>query len=486
MKQLMSARVARTVLAVDIGAESGRVIAARFDGQRLALEECYRFANVPVRVKDTLHWDVLRLWHDVQAGIRQAGKADAIGIDTWAIDFGLLDQAGNLIGNPVHYRDRRTEGMPEAVFARVPRAEVFRQTGVQILPFNTLYQLVSLVQRHDPSLESAQRLLTIPDLFYYWLTGVPVNEFTNATTTQCFNTLSGDWAFDLLETLGIPTRLFSPVSHPGQILGKNDGVPVVLAPHHDTACAVVGVPVQNPDFAYLSSGTWSLLGLELERPIINDQALALNVTNEGGYGKTSRLLKNIMGLWLLQESRRTWLAQRQEYSYDRLAMLAQQSPALAALIDPDDATFLPPGDMPSRINAFCRKTGQPEPQNVGAVARCIFESLALKYRAVLRQLVDLTGRRVDTLHIVGGGALNALLCQMAADATGCSVIAGPVEATALGNAVVQLITLGELGSIAQGRALIADSFASTTYAPHDTARWDEVDARFQALLNPSA
>jgi rhamnulokinase len=322
-------------------------------------------------------------------------------------------------------------------------------------------------------------------LLYYWLTGFPVNEFTNATTTQCFNTVAGDWAFDLLDKLEIPTRLFSPVSHPGQILGKSDGTPVVLAPHHDTASAVVGVPAHSPNFAYISSGTWSLLGLELEHPIVNDQAFAFNVTNEGGYGKTSRLLKNIMGLWLLQESRRTWLAQGQEYSYEQLASLAQQSPAFAVLIDPDNATFLPPGDMPSRIAAFCRKTGQPEPQNVAAVARCIFESLALKYRYVLRRLMTLTGRKVEVLHIVGGGTLNALLCQMTADATGCTVIAGPVEATALGNAVVQLVTLGEIESILQGRALIADSFALTTYKPRDTTTWDEVDKRFQALLNQS-
>jgi rhamnulokinase len=476
----MSAKA--TALAVDIGAESGRVVAVRFDGQRLALEECYRFANVPVQVNNTLHWDILRLWHDVQAGIQKAGIADSIGIDTWAIDFGLLDHAGHLVGNPVHYRDRRTDSVPEAVFAKVPRAEVFNQTGIQILPFNTLYQLVSLVQQNDPSLATAQRFLTVPDLLYYWLTGVAVNEFTNATTTQCFNTLTGDWAFDLLDKLGIPTRLFSPVSHPGQTLGTSNGVPVVLAPHHDTACAVVGVPTQNQNYAYISSGTWSLLGLELESPIVNDQAFALNVTNEGGYGNTTRLLKNIMGLWLLQESRRTWLAQGQEYSYEQLAAIAQQSPAFAALIDPDDVTFLPPGDMPARINAFCRKTGQPEPQSIGAVARCIFESLALKYRHVLRQLLNLTGRYVDTLHIVGGGALNALLCQMTADATGCRVVAGPVEATALGNAVVQLVTLGEIESISQGRALIADSFDLTTYEPHDTAQWDEIDERFQALL----
>ena len=473
----------RTVLAVDIGAESGRIIAVRFDGQRLHTDEIYRFPNVPVKVGQTLHWDILRLWQDVQIGIGKAAHPDSIGIDTWAVDFGLLDRAGKLIGNPVHYRDQRTDGVAERVFGIVPRAEIFAQTGIQILPFNTLYQLASL--RGDPSFEMADRLLTIPDLLYYWLTGVKVNEFTNATTTQCFNTQTGDWAFDLLDKLNIPRRLFGEVQAPGQTLGTFNGIPVMLAPHHDTACAVVGVPAQSEHFAYLSSGTWSLLGLELSHPVVTPQALAANLTNEGGYGGTFRFLKNIMGLWLFQETRRTWLAAGDVSTYEVLIGMAEQAEPFAALINPDDPMFLAPGDMPARIRHFCERTGQSVPNSSGAIVRCIFESLALKYRYVLRQLTAIADRTVDTIHIVGGGSQNALLCQMTADATGCTVLAGPVEATALGNALVQLIALGELRSIHEGRALIRDSFPLTQYTPRDTAQWDAVLPRFAALIEGS-
>jgi len=478
----------RTVLAVDIGAESGRVIAVHFDGQRLSLEERYRFANVPVHVHGTLHWDILRLWHDVQAGIHAAAHAEpeiaSIGVDTWAVDFGLVDSAGNLIGNPVHYRDRRTDDMFDYVFARVPRAEVFAQTGIQILSINTLYQLSSLVKRRDPALSIADRLLTMPDLLYYWLTGIQVNEFTLATSTQCFNTATGDWAFDLLDKVGIPARLFKPVTQPGCATGGKtpEGIPVTVVPHHDTGCAVVSVPTTTPRFAYLSSGTWSLLGLEVSRPVINEMAYQLNVTNECGYGGTFRLLKYLLGLWLVQQARATWAAAGQELGYDQITAQASASAPFKAFIDPDAPRFLPPGDMPARIQAFCQETGQPVPSGVGAIARCIFESLALKYRHVLRELTTLTGQPVEALHIVGGGAQNTLLCQMAADAAGIPVFAGPIEATALGNAVAQLIALGEVGSVAQGRALIRESFPLVHYTPQNTAAWDAADGLFQTLL----
>ncbi|MHB8627857.1 MAG: rhamnulokinase [Aggregatilineales bacterium] len=462
-------------MAVDIGAESGRALAVAFDGQRLRTEEVHRFPNVPARVRGTLHWDILRLWNDVQTGIGKAmarGTVDSIGLDTWAIDFGLLDQRGRLLGNPVHYRDARTDSLIEYVFERIPRAEVFAQTGIQILPFNTLYQLASLVKNQDPALGIAARFVTVPDLLYFWLTGVPVNEYTNATTTQCYNVRSGGWAVDLMDQLGIPTRIFPAVSAPGQLLGKTEsGVPVTLTPHHDTACAVIGVPMRGEQAAYLSSGTWSLLGLELNAPVVNAEALAANVTNEGGYGGTIRLLKNIMGLWLIQEARRTWAASGQEYTYEQLAQLAEAAEPFAALIDPDDPLFLSPGDIPARIRDFCARTGQAPPESVGAIARCIFESLALKYRFVLDQLKALTGRTVETLHVVGGGAQNTLLCQMTANAIGIPVIAGPNEATALGNAVVQLIALGELGSVAEARTLIWESSALISYGPKESPGW---------------
>lgn len=477
----------RTVLAVDLGAESGRVVVVNFDGQRLTAAEAHRFPNIPVEVQGTLHWDILRLWQDVQDGIRKAPKADALGLDGWGVDFALLDKKDRLLANPVHYRDRRTEGMIEYVFSKIPRAKVFERTGIQIMSINTLYQLASLAQNQDPILDTAATFISHSDLLYFWLTGVKVNEFTMISTSQLYDPRAGDWAFEVLEAVGIPKRLFGKVTHPGPILGHYNAIPVVLAPHHDTADAVVGVPSQNPHYAYLSSGTWSLLGLELKAPIINEAALAANVTNEGGYAGTFRLLKNIMGLWLLQEARRWWIAhghqsQAQEYSYEQLAAMAEQAPPFVSLINPDHEMFLPTGDMPGRISAFCQQTGQPVPDSVGTFARCIFESLALKYRYVLRQLIALTGQPVEVLHIVGGGTQNTLLCQMAADATGCTVIAGPAEATALGNAVVQLIALGDLKSISEGRALIRESFPVAIYEPKHTAAWDAVEARFKALL----
>jgi rhamnulokinase len=472
----------RTVLAIDIGAESGRVLAVHFDGQRLTAEEIHRFPNVPVEVRGTLHWDVLRLWGDVQAGIRKASNPAALGIDTWGVDCALLDRAGHLAANPIHYRDHRTDGIYDYVFPKVSRAEIFAQTGIQFMSINTLFQLASLVRDKDPVLENAASFVMIPDLLYYWLSGVKVNEFTNATTTQCYNPRTGQWATEMLEKLGIPSRIFGEVVPPGKILGHYGSIPAVLAPHHDTASAVVGVPTSTPNFAYISSGTWSLLGMELPQPVINDAALAANVTNEGGYGGTFRLLKNIMGLWLIQEARRTWVSEGHDYSYETLVSLANDAPPLAAFVDPDDALFLPPGDMPARIRQYCTQTGQPAPESVGAVARCIFESLALKYRYVLRQLISLTGQPVEALHVVGGGSQNRLLCQMTADATGCSVIAGPTEATSLGNAVSQLIALGDLKSVVEGRALIHDSFPMATYEPHNTAAWDDVEARFKALV----
>lgn len=475
-----------TVAAVDVGASSGRVMAVRFDGERLTADEAHRFPNIPVTVRGVLHWDILRLWHEIQTGIGKvdqvAGQPAAIGLDTWAVDFALLDPTGRLLGNPVHYRDHRTNGMMETVFARVPRGEVFVQTGIQIMPINTLYQLVSMVQQKDPTLAQAARLLTIPDLLYYWLTGVQVNEYTNATTTQCFDVRSGDWAFGLMDRLDIPTRLFQPVSQPGQIPGKYGGVPVVLTPHHDTACAVVGTPIQGSEAAYLSSGTWSLIGLELPAPIVTDKGLAANITNEGGYDGTIRFLKNVMGLWLVQECQRTWRATSETNALEALLKSAAESQPFRAIIDPDDPVFLPPGDMPTRIREYCARTTQPSPESPGQVVRCILESLALKYRYVLEQITALADRRVNTLHIVGGGSQNTLLCQMTADATGLRVMAGPSEASALGNAVVQLIALGEISDVAQGRAIISASFAPLIYHPRSTSGWDTAYEKLKQLM----
>lgn len=447
----------RTVLAVDLGAESGRVMAVHFDGNRLALEEVHRFPNYALTVNGSLQWDILGLWREVQTGIG-LGKAHnpaSLALDTWGVDFGLLDRNGDLIGNPVCYRDSRTDGMLERVFARVPRAEVFAQTGIQFMAINSLYQLMSLVVNDSPHLQIAQRFLTVPDLFNFWLTGAQVCEFSNATTTQMLNPHTRDWATDLLDALEIPARLFPEVVQPGTRLGTFEGVPVIAPACHDTGSAVAGVPAQTPNFAYISSGTWSLVGLEVEEAIVNDAALAVNATNEGGVYGTFRLLKNVMGLWLLQQCRATWQAEGRDYSYPELVALAESAPAQRSLVDPNDDRFLPPGDHPAHIRAYCAETGQPVPDSDAAIARCVFDSLAQAYRDVLFALRDLTGRTVDVIHVVGGGSRNRLLNQLTADATGIPVLAGPSEATVIGNALVQLISLGELANLDEGRQLVA-------------------------------
>lgn len=472
----------KTVIPIDIGAESGRVMAAHFDGSYLHLEEVERFPNTVAVVRGTRYWDVLRLWSDIQTGLAKIPRADSIGLDTWGVDFALVDKHGQLISNPVQYRDSRTDGMMDYTFQFVPRAQIFERTGIQFMQINSIFQLMSMVKSGHASLAYADRFLTIPDLLYYWLTGVQLNEYTNATTTQLYDTRANTWAYDLMEQLGIPTRLFKEITQPGVVKGSYHGVPVSVAAHHDTGSAVVGVPTATPNFAYISSGTWSLLGMETPAPVINEAALAANLTNEGGFGGTNRVLKNIMGLWLLQESRRTWHAQGLDYSYEQLAQLATDSTPFVSLVDPDDARFFPPGDLPSRVQSFCAETDQPVPHEIGALTRCIFESLALKYRLVLHRVMNLTKQAVDVIHIIGGGSQNGLLCQMTADATGIPVLAGPREATALGNAVVQLIALGELENMAQGRQLIRESFPLASYAPQNTAAWEAQIARFERLL----
>lgn len=471
------------VLAVDLGAESGRVMRIGFDGEAFHLEEVHRFANTPVWVRGTLYWDALRLWHEIHTTL-DAHRADAasVGVDSWGVDFALLDRTGDLLANPVHYRDGRTEGMMDWVFERVPRRTIFERTGIQFMPINTLYQLASLVQANSPLLEAAETLLTLPDLFHYWLTGQRGCEFTHATTTQCYNPRRGDWDRATLDTLGVPLGLLAPIRGPGTRLGDHDGLPVILPAAHDTGCAVAAVPAQTPDFAYLSSGTWSLLGLEVHGPVINDGAYAANVTNEGGYGDTFRLLKNIMGLWLAQQCQRTWEREGLAYTYGQLAALAGEAEPFRSLVDPDDPTFLPPGDMLGRIRDFCQASGQPVPATPGQVMRTIYESLALKYRYVLDQLLALTGRRVERLHIIGGGARSELLCQMAANATRREVIAGPYEATALGNGLIQLITLGEIESVADARAIISRLPEIARYEPQDATPWSEAYDRFTTIM----
>lgn len=482
--------------AIDLGAESGRVMSGRFDGTSLTLEEAYRFANTPVRVHDSLQWDILRLWGDIKHGLalcaqKAGGPLASVGVDTWGVDFGLLGRDGHLLGNPVHYRDGRTKGMMDEAFRRVPRAEIFNCTGIQFMPINSLYQLLALTMRRAPALEAATTLLTIPDLLNFWLSGYQANEFSNATTTQCFNPRLGEWAWGMLDRLGIPTRIFGAVIQPGTMLGpvrpalaKELGLgrtPVIAPATHDTGSAVAAVPMQGREAIYLSSGTWSLMGVELPGPVINERSLAFNFTNEGGVAGTFRLLKNIMGLWLVQECRRAWASRGEDYSYAQLTQLAEQSPAFASLVVASDERFLAPGDMPARLGAFCRETGQVVPDSVGASVRCVLESLALEYRWVAERLDELTGQKLPVIHVIGGGAQNALLNQLTADATGRTVVAGPAEATALGNVLVQAIAGGHLASLAEGRALIRRSFPVQTFEPRSTAPWEAAYQRYLRL-----
>jgi len=482
--------------AIDLGAESGRVMLSRFNGQALTLEEAHRFANTPVRVHDSLQWDVLRLWSDIKQGLahsaqKVSGPLASLGVDTWAVDFGLLGRDGQLLGNPVHYRDSRTDGMLDAAFQRVPRAEIFEQTGIQFMPINSLYQLLALSLRRAPALEAASSLLTIPDLFNFWLSGVAATEFSNATTTQCYNPRLGDWAWDLLDRLGLPTQIFGNVIQPGTRLGTLrpslaeelglGPVPVIAPATHDTGSAVAAVPLQSREAIYLSSGTWSLMGVEWPHPIIDERSLAFNFTNEGGVGGTFRVLKNIMGLWLIQESRRAWASQGYDYTYDQLIQLAQDAPTFTSFIVASDQRWLHPGQMPERVQAYCRETGQPVPESAGAIARCLFESLALEYRWVAERLDELTGTKLPVIHVIGGGAQNALLNQFTANATGRLVLAGPVEATALGNVLVQALAGGYISSLAEGRGLIRQSFPVKTFEPHPTDAWEAAYQRYLRL-----
>jgi len=499
-------------LAFDLGAESGRAMLGQLDGQRLQLTEVHRFANGPVRQPDGLHWDVLRLWTEIKHGlalvIREHGADLAgVGLDAWGVDFGLLDRDGALVSTPYHYRDGRTDGMLKQAFRRMPRAQIFEHTGIQFMQINTLYQLLSMVISESPALEIAETFLTIPDLFNYWLTGRTCCEFSIATTTQCYDPRRRDWARPLLERLGIPTHIFPEIVPPGTILGEllpsvadevGTGILPVIAPAcHDTACAVAAVPAEGADFAYVSSGTWSLMGAELARPVIDERSLAYDFTNEGGVGvqecrrtRTFRFLKNVVGLWLVQECRRTWmraaLPKGEKLSYDDLTQMAAQADPLRSFVDPDCGEFLKPGDMPARIRAFCRATDQPVPQSRGAVVRCTLESLALKYRWVLERLEEILGRRLEPIHIVGGGAQNRLLNQFTVDATGRRVVSGPVEATAAGNVIAQAMALGHIGSLEEGRQVVRNSFELTTYEPTDRPAWEEAYSRFLAVMRKPA
>lgn len=489
-----------TFVAVDLGAQSGRVALGRFDGERLVTDEVHRFANVPVRTNEILQWDILGLYRDVLDGLRAASAAAdrivSVGVDSWAVDFGLIDRRGRLLGSPVHYRDLRRARAMDEVLARIPARELYDRTGIQLLPINTIFELGALAAEADAALAAADGLLLIPDLLHHWLCGARTTELTNATTTQCYDPRAGAWAIDLLDRLDIPTRLFPDIVEPGSRLGvleasvaeetRLDGAEVVAVATHDTASAVAAVPFRRRDSVFVSAGTWSLVGLEVTDPVITDAAFAANLTNEGGIGGTIRLLRNVTGLWLLHECRRAWADEGRTYGFDELVSLARDAPAFRAFVDPDDPSFAEPGDMPSRVRSACARTGQPAPGDPGAVVRCLLESIALKHAYAIDSLATAAGVEPAEVHVVGGGARNDLLCRWTAAAAGLPVLAGPEEATLFGNLIVQAMAHGEIESLADGRKIVNASVEPVVYEPEDDSAWEAARARFGEVLSRAA
>lgn len=485
----------KRVLAIDLGASSGRAILGIFDGKNITLEEVHRFANEPVSINGTLFWDTLRLLHDIKQGILKAkikGGFDSIGIDTWGVDFGLIDDEGYLVENPVHYRDIRTKGLVEESFGLIPKEEFYGTTGIQFMELNTAFQLYSLKKQRPHLLERADKMLLTPDLFNYMLTGIKSTEYSIASTTQLLDANKRDWAWDIIDRLGLPRKLFTKIVPPGTVIGQlsdeicNElGVPkadVVSIASHDTQSAAVAVPAKHKDFIFISCGTWSLFGTELDKPIINEKSEQLNITNEGGYGNTITFIKNIIGLWLIQESRRQWQREGNDYSYAQLEKYALAAEPFVSFIDPDAPEFVPQGNLPKRVREYCKKTEQPVPETVGEIMRCIYQSLALKYRYAYEQIRECTGKQYEDIHMVGGGTKDNLLCQMTANSCNCNVIAGPIEATVIGNIAVQLIASGHIDSTEQARKIIARSQNVVTYTPDDTDVWNQAYAKFKAII----
>ncbi|MCL2349097.1 MAG: rhamnulokinase [Planctomycetaceae bacterium] len=496
----------KSYLAVDMGASSGRHIIGHFDGKRLNLEEVYRFENGPVEMAGSLYWNFPGQWGHVAAGLQAAGSLYgsaivSVGIDTWGVDFGLLGRGDTLLGVPYCYRDPRTDDAMTKAFQTVPQSDVFAQTGLQFMQFNSLYQLLTLKWTNSPILEHAESFLMMPDLFHWLMCGVKANEFTNATTTQCFNPLTGDWAKPLLEKFGLPVNIFAPVVQPGTTLGKLtaavakqtglSAADVVLPGTHDTASAVMAVPTlcvptshpsEKIDWCYISLGTWALMGVETAKPVVNKTAYNLNFTNEGGVGNTIRLLKNISGLWLIQECRRVWNQAGRHWDWEHLNALAANAPSLVSFINPDERDFLAPTDMPEAIRRYAACTGQTVPQTEGAVLRCALESIAMKFRVTLEMCESLIGAKIDTIHIVGGGTKNRQLCQAAADACGRRVVTGPVEATAIGNLMMQAVAADDVSGISEAREVIRNSFEVIEYVPQNTNAWEDAYGRFCKII----
>ncbi len=487
--------MSKTILVFDFGASSARAMLCKYEDGRLSLEEIHRFPNNPITENGHLRWDIDELWEQMKIAISFGvfnGGFDAISIDTWGVDFGLLDKNGDLLEKPVHYRDSRTEGMVEAVSELISEGEQFAQSGIQPMNINTLFQLYSLLQNESNTLFRAEKLLMMPDLFAYFLTGATKNEYTEATTSQLIDQKSKSWNFKLIEKLGLPKRIFCPVINPGEVYGmlkpelcdefRIEPVPVIACCSHDTASAVMAVPSQQDNFAFLSCGTWTLFGTELRHPIISEEALNMSLTNEGGYGGTTTLLKNIMGLWLIQETRRYYNEKQGcDYSFADLERMALECEPFVSFIDPNDALFASPDDMPLKIQEYCRRTSQPVPDNPGEIMRCIYQSLACEFAATMDKISTLTGNSYTCVNMIGGGTKDKLLCNLTAQATGKTAIAGPVEATALGNGISSLIALGEIRDIASARQVIIDSGLTVTYEPTEHQSWTEPLNRYKAL-----
>lgn len=491
----------KAFVAVDIGASSGRHVAGQFDGGRLRLEELYRFENGGVALHGKLYWDVLHQWSQVLAGLRAAAakmgtSIASVGVDTWGVDFALLGRGGVLLGNPRHYRDRHTDGILDFAFQVMPRADLYEATGLQLMQINSLFQLWALKRDASPLLDQAEHFLMMPDLFHFFLTGLMGSERTNSTTTQLFDPRKGAWSEEVIHAFGLPRKIFGNILQPGDVLGsltreacKETGlsaVKVVLPGTHDTASAVMSTPTlenlsNTPNWCYISSGTWSLMGVECKDPIISPRSQELNFTNEGGVGGSTRILKNICGLWLIQECRRRLNLGGANYDWEQLLRMSAASPPLVSLIFPDHPRFMAPDDMPGEIAAFCRETGQPAPSDPGAIVRCALESLALRYRQVLGWLESLTGAPIETVHIIGGGVNNRQLCKMTANACGKLVIAGPVEATAVGNIMMQAVAAKEVANIREAREVVRRSFDVDEYSPRHTPEWESAYARYLSL-----
>lgn len=488
------------MLAIDLGASSGRGIVGKFDGEKITLEEVHRFTNDPVNLNGTLYWDMLKLFTEIKQAVSSCLLSDnkdikSISIDTWGVDFGLLDGTGQLMANPLNYRDPHlTKELMEEVFSKIPKEELYKITGTQFLNFNSIYQIYN-ISKNKYLLENAKDLLFVPDLLKYFLTGTKQTEYTIASTAQMLDAKTRDWSDDIISKLGLPRGIFSEIVQPGTIAGKllphiqaevgKTDANVIACASHDTASAVVAVPAKDDDFVYISSGTWSLMGKEIPEPVTSDIAFKYDITNEGGTDRKIRFLKNIMGLWIEQESRRQWKRQGEVVSFDELSNMAMASKPHACFINPDYLEFQTPGDMPTRIQEFCKKTGQYVPETKGEIVRCIFDSLAMCYRSTVTKIDEITGKKAPFINIVGGGTKEVPLCKLTADACGRPVYTGPVEATALGNIAVQAIANGEIKDVKEARQVIANSFEISCFEPKDKDMWDEGYARFEKIVEMS-